>query len=118
MRGCWEDMFREDHTMELAKIKHPVLIVWGTSDLLFQAVEQERLKSALTSTTPAFVAVPGATHDSLLLNGFAMSAVGAWVQHMEPATPEQKGLDLPDATPDEKAAEAKAEDASPPAPPQ
>ena len=54
-----------DGSSWLSMIKAPVSIVWGSEDDVFTALDQEKVKQALSAAAINWVEVPGASH-----NGF------------------------------------------------
>jgi non-heme chloroperoxidase len=49
-REAFQDMIDEDHTSLLGAITCPVLIIWGTKDIVFDHLEQTKLQSLLTNS--------------------------------------------------------------------
>lgn len=59
---AWCSMLDHDHTAELAELVLPVLLVWGTLDTVFPAVDQAALDAALSAASVTRVEVEGAPH--------------------------------------------------------
>jgi non-heme chloroperoxidase len=62
-REAFQDMIDEDHTTVLGAIACPVLIIWGSEDVLFDRSEQINLQSLLQNSSQIlFREVEGAPH--------------------------------------------------------
>jgi pimeloyl-ACP methyl ester carboxylesterase len=83
IRGCWDDMFAENHAAELGSIDTPVMICWGTGDYVFPRPVQDRVRSAFPNSTafdkPTYLEVPGATHDAVIKHPLTALGIATWL---------------------------------------
>ena len=90
IRGCWDDMFAENHAAELGSISAPVMICWGTEDFVFPRPVQDRVRSAFPNSTafdkPTYLEVPGATHDAVIKHPLTALGIATWLDTHPEAT--------------------------------
>jgi non-heme chloroperoxidase len=84
IRGCWDDMFAENHAAELGSISAPVMICWGTEDFVFPRPVQDRVRNAFPNSTafekPVYFEVPGATHDAIIKKPLTALGIASWLE--------------------------------------
>mmetsp|Transcript_2033 Transcript_2033/g.2240 ORF Transcript_2033/g.2240 Transcript_2033/m.2240 type:complete len:302 (+) Transcript_2033:155-1060(+) len=61
-REAWADMLAEDHSGQLATITAPVLVLWGSADVVFDVAAQNTLKDKLVGAAVTFREVAEAPH--------------------------------------------------------